>query len=139
MNNHLRGGRRLFYRKFVIGIISVLFLLCLFLGSQDAFATFTSLKVTPIVETQWLEENLDRADLRIFYMDDWPSKKIEFENKHVPGSVYIGVGTFMEILGNGSTPPDKAKFEKLMGGLGVTKDDYIVVYGWGGKNPFTME
>lgn len=138
MDKYVRGGRMLFHRKFIAGLASVLFLWCLFLGSESAFATFTSLKAAPIVETHWLEENLDRADLRIFYMDDWPSKKTEFENKHVPGSVYIGVGTFMGILGNGSTPPDKEKYEDLMGGLGVTKDDYIVVYGWGGKNPFTL-
>jgi hypothetical protein len=86
MDNHMRGGRMLFHRKFVAGLVSVLFLLCLFAGAQDAFATFTSLRVSPVVETHWLAENLDRANLRIFYMDDWPSKKTEFEYKHVPGS-----------------------------------------------------
>jgi len=32
--------------------------------------------------------------------------------------------------------PDKAKFEALMGRLGISNDTYVVLYGSGGGNPF---
>jgi thiosulfate/3-mercaptopyruvate sulfurtransferase len=138
MDNHAKGGKMFSHRKIFYGFVSLLFLFSLFSAHISADATYTSRNIRPVVETQWLEDNLGNPDLRVVFMDDWPSTKSEFDKKHIPGSGFIGVGKFMGTLGNGSAPPDKSKFEDLMGGLGIGKNDHVVLYGLNGKNPFTL-
>ncbi len=92
--------------------------------------------MSPLVETQWLAENLKNPDIRIVFADNWPSEKADYDSKHIPGSVYLGVGDLMGALGNGSAPPDKAKFEAIMSKFGIRNDTHVVVYGKGGGNPF---
>ncbi len=121
-------------KKIFFSVVSLLFAVSLFAGYQNAFAN----GVHPLVETQWLEDNLNKSDIRIVFMDDWPSKKADFDSKHIPGSVYIGVGTLMGTMGNGSAPPNKAKYEAFMSELGINKDDHVVLYSMEGKSVFTL-
>ncbi|NOZ68701.1 MAG: sulfurtransferase [Deferribacteres bacterium] len=119
-------------------IITVVFSLFLFIalsaGYQNALA---GSNVPPLVETQWLAKNLNKPGLRIIYMAGMvQNDKANFDSKHIPGSVYLDIGSLMGVLGNGSTPPDKAKFEALMGRLGISNDSYVIVSGGSGGNPF---
>ena len=122
-------------RKTIITLILSMFLvICLSAGSQNAYA---SADITPLVETKWLADNLQKEGLRIIYMAAMsPEDKQNFDAKHIPGAVYLDIGSFMNVLGNGSTPPDKVKFEALMSRLGVSNDTHAVVLSKGGGNPF---
>ncbi len=119
-------------------IIAVVFSLFLFMalsaGYQSALANSS---VPPLVETQWLAKNLNKPGLRIVYMAGMvQNDRANFDAKHIPGSVYLDIGSLMSVMGNGSTPPDKAKFEALMGRLGISNDSYVIISGGSGGNPF---
>ncbi|GBD95875.1 MAG TPA: sulfurtransferase [Nitrospirae bacterium] len=122
-------------RKTIITLVSALFLLiCLSAGYQNAYA---GADVPSLVETEWLAENLQKEELRIIYIAAMsPGDKQNFDAKHIPGALYLDIGSFMNVLGNGSAPPDKAKFEALMGRLGISNDTNVVVLSKGGGNPF---
>lgn len=127
------GGKVLLRRRIITSLFSLLFLLCLFFGYQKAFAN----EVPTLVETQWLADSLKKPNICIAYVGGMsPNDKTKFASKHIPGSVYIGINSLMNVLGDGSMPPDKAKFEALMGKLGFGNDSHVVVYGVGGGNPF---
>jgi len=128
-----KGRQMLLRRKILIGLFSLLFVLCLFSGHQNAFANGTP----ALVETKWLADNLDKSDIRIVYVAAMsPKDKENFDSKHIPGSTYLSIGSLMGALGDGSMPPDKAKFEAFMGKLGIRNDTHVVLYGTGGGNPF---
>ncbi|GBE40248.1 MAG TPA: sulfurtransferase [Nitrospirae bacterium] len=120
-------------RKKIITILFSLFLLIsLSAGYQNAYA---GANVPSLVETQWLADNLKNPDMRIVYVGGFsPKSMADFGGKHIPGSVYVSSNSVMKILGNGSTPPDKAGFEALMGRLGIKNDTHVVIYG-SGANP----
>lgn len=119
--------------RILSGIVVLLFLLGLIFGYQTVFASGTP----ALVETEWLANNLDRSELRIVYVGSMgKDDRAKFDNKHIPGSVYLSIGSLMGVLGNGSAPPDKAKFESLMSSLGIKRDDHVVVYGSSSANPF---
>ncbi len=127
------GEKVVLSRRILTSIFSLLFLLCLSSGFQNAFAN----GVPALVETKWLTDNLKKPGIRVVYIGGMtPKDKANFDAKHIPGSVYLGVGDLMGALGNGSVPPDKAKFEALMSRVGVSNDTHVVVYGIGGGNPF---
>jgi 3-mercaptopyruvate sulfurtransferase SseA len=87
-------------------------MLSLFAGYQNAFAGGGAL-----VETEWRENNL--GNVKIVFVDNWPSDKEEYMKKHIKGSVYMSIGALMGTLGNGSAAPDKAQFEGIMNRLGI--------------------
>jgi thiosulfate/3-mercaptopyruvate sulfurtransferase len=115
----------------------VLFAISLLAGYGKSFATFYNLK-GPLVETQWLADNLNDPKVKVVFVDNWPSDKEEFEKKHIKGSVYMGIGALMGTIGNGSAPPDKASFEGMMNRLGINNDDHVVLYGARGESVFTL-
>ena len=115
-------------KKVLVGIVSLLFMVTLFAGS--AFATDS------LVETKWLADNL--SNVKVVFVDNWPSDKEQYMKKHVKGSVYMGIGALMGALGNGSTPPDQAKFEGIMHRLGISNGDHVVLYGADSKSVFTL-
>ena len=134
MCNPFKGGKMLFQKRIVLAFIALFFSICLFSGYQNAFAN----GIHPVVETQWLADNLGKPGIQVVFMDNWPSNKEDFDSKHVPGSLFLGVGQLMGAVGNGSTPPDKAKFEAFMGELGINKDDHVIIHGLNSDNPFTL-
>ncbi|MBS1111869.1 MAG: thiosulfate sulfurtransferase [Nitrospirae bacterium] len=120
----MRRDAMKFKKKVLACLFSVLFLFCMFNVQQAAFAN----GVQPLVETGWLADNLKNPGLAIVYVGGPASKKENFELKHIPGAVYLDFGTLMGILGDGSTPPDKAKFEALAGSLGIGNDKHVIVH-----------
>ena len=134
MYNINKGGKMCLSKKIIIGSVSLLFAVSLFVGYQNAFAD----GVRPLVNSQWLADNLNEAKVKTVFVDNWPSDKEEYMKKHVKGSVYMSVGALMGTLGNGSTPPDKTKFEGMMHRLGINNGDHVVLYGAKGENVFTL-
>jgi len=114
--------------RILAGLFSALFLFCLFSGQQDAFANGD---IQPIVDTQWLEDNLKKPGLAIVYVGGPASKKQNFAFKHIPGAIFLDFFAYMGTLGNGSAPPEKAKFEALMGGLGIGNDTHVILFSKG--------
>jgi len=102
----------------------------LFAGYQDAFAKDGGV----LVETQWLADNLN--NVKIVFVDNWPSAKESYEKKHIPGSVYMGIGALMGTIS--PNPPDKAQFEGMMNRLGINNKDHVVLYGADGESVFTL-
>ncbi|MBI5664589.1 MAG: sulfurtransferase [Nitrospirae bacterium] len=117
-------------RKVVISIVSILFMVSLFAGYQDAFAK----DVSKVVETQWLADNL--KDVKVVFVDNWPSAKESYEKKHIMGGVYMGIGALMGTIS--ANPPDKAQFEGMMNRLGINNNDHVVLYGPDGESVFTL-
>ncbi len=117
-------------RKAVISIVSVLFLVSLFAGYQNAFAK----DVSKVVETQWLADNLN--NVKVVFVDNWPSAKESYEKKHVMGGVYMGIGALMGTIS--PNPPDKVQFEGMMNRLGINNNDHVVLYGPDGESVFTL-
>ncbi len=129
----LKERNLIFRRRIITSIVSLLFLLCLSSGYQQADASGAPV----LVEPQWLADNLKNPEMRIVYVGSMAQNDTaKFGSKHIPGSVYVSIGSLMNVLGNGSVSPDKAKFEALMSKLGISNDTHIVVYGEGGGNPF---
>jgi len=113
-----------FKRKFLVCLFSILILFGCFSVQQAAFAN----GVQPLVETSWLADNLNNPSLSIVYVGGPASKQENFEAKHIPGSVFLDFFTLMGIIGDGSTPPNKAKFEALAGGLGISNDKHVIIH-----------
>ena len=120
-------------KKAVIGIVSIMFMVALFAGYADASSHG---KVKPLVDTKFLANHL--SDVKVVFVDNWPSDKEQYMKKHVKGSVYMGIGALMGSLGNGSTPPDQAKFEGIMHRLGINNGDHVVLYGADNDSVFTL-
>ena len=116
---------RMVRRKFLT-VLCALFLFSLLILSNQTVIAGTEAQA--LVETSWLADNLKNPGLAIVYVGGPASKKENFELKHVPGAVYLDFGTLMGILGDGSTPPDKAKFEALAGSLGIGNDKHVIVH-----------
>jgi thiosulfate/3-mercaptopyruvate sulfurtransferase len=116
--------------KIFISIVSVLFMVSLFAGYQNAFAK----GVDSVVETQWLADNL--KNVKVVFVDNWPSAKENYEKKHIPGSVYMGIGALMGTIS--PNPPDKVQFEGMMMRLGINNNDQVVLYGADGNSVFTL-
>ena len=132
-----KAGNVFVWKKIVTTFLPLLFLICLISASGDAFAGFAAQGVKPLVETQWLADNLDKSDVRVVHVgfiseDD----KKQYESKHIPNAVYLSMNSLMSALGDGSKALDKAKFETIMGELGISKDTHVVLYGEPAGNPF---
>ncbi len=123
-----------FNKEAFAGIFMLATLLSIFLFSHVVLANSN---VQPLVETEWLAENLKKPDSRIVYVGSMAQDDMaRFGKSHIPASVYMSLNSLMKILGDGSTPPNKAEFEALMGRLGISNDTHVILYGEGGGNPF---
>ncbi|MBI4849310.1 MAG: sulfurtransferase [Nitrospirae bacterium] len=115
-------------KKIVFGFVSLLLLMALFSGHQNAFAD-------PLGSTQWLGDNLDKAKLVYVGFVSADDMK-NYEGKHIADSAYLPMGDLMAAMSNNGVP-DKAKFEALMGKLGISRNDtHVVLYGTPAANPF---
>jgi len=117
-------------KKIVIGVVSLLFVISLAAGYQNAFAGGSS----PLVETQGLSDNMSSVKLVYvgFVGDD---NKQKYDAEHIAGSAYMPMGELMGAM-MGSGTPDKAQFEALMGKLGISNDSHVVLYSTPAANPF---
>ncbi|MBI4844381.1 MAG: sulfurtransferase [Nitrospirae bacterium] len=110
-------------RRPVLYFISFLFLISFIAAAGAAYANGT---VSALVETQWLADNLKKADVRILHIGTDEQK---FNAQHIPGSVFLSVGELMGAMGDGSAVPDKAKFEAAMSRLGIENNNQVVIVG----------
>lgn len=78
-----------------------------------------------LVSTQWLAENLDRKGLVVVESDE---DVLLYDTGHIPGAVKIDWHTDLndEVVRD---YVDGEGFAKLLGGLGIARDDTVVIYG----------
>jgi thiosulfate/3-mercaptopyruvate sulfurtransferase len=112
-------------RKFLTVLCALFLFNLLFLSHQTVIA---GTEAQALVETSWLADNLKNPGIAIVYVGGPASKKENFELKHVPGAVYLDFSVLMGAIGDGSTPPDKAKFEALAGSLGIGNDKHVIIH-----------
>ncbi|MBI5056165.1 MAG: sulfurtransferase [Nitrospirae bacterium] len=115
-------------KKIVFGFIALMLLTALVSVNQNAFAD-------PLGSTQWLGDNIEKAKLvYVGFVGDDDVKK--YEGKHIADSAYLPMGDLMAAMNNNGAP-DKAKFEALMGKLGISRNDtHVVLYSTPAANPF---
>lgn len=131
-----KGGTMSLHRKMLVGLFSLLFFVSMFLGPQPAHANGWE----PLVETGWLVLHLGEEDMKPVYVGFIEEKegdeKANFEASHIPGSVFLGMKEVMGVMRGKNNAPDKAKFEELMGKLGISNKSRVVLYGSPAANPF---
>ncbi|KAB1644041.1 sulfurtransferase [Gulosibacter chungangensis] len=78
-----------------------------------------------LVSTQWLAENLDRDGLVVVESDE---DVLLYDTGHIPGAVKIDWHTDLndEVVRD---YVDGEGFAKLLGSLGISRDDTVVIYG----------
>nr|MBC8550639.1 hypothetical protein [Candidatus Brocadiales bacterium] len=131
----LRNMNKLRISKFTAVIIAFVCLLILSSGLQAVHAGGGA---SPLIETGWLADNMKNANVRIVHVGSMnPESQKYFNMKHIPGSIFVSIGELMGALGNGTTPPDKAMSEAMMGRLGISDNTHVVVVG-GANNPFAI-
>lgn len=95
----------------------------------------TDRRVDPLVPTDWLDAHRGEPDLRVvdatFYLPHLKrDTRAEFEQAHVPGSVFFDI----DAVADHSNPlphmlPEAKAFADAVGALGVGTGDRVVVYG----------
>ncbi|PWG65759.1 sulfurtransferase [Spiribacter halobius] len=88
--------------------------------------------VTPLVDTGWLQSNLDAEDLVVLDVRSAidGSDRSDFERAHIPGAVYSSyTGGGWRVTENGvpGKLPPVEDLEALIGGLGIDNDDTVVI------------
>jgi thiosulfate/3-mercaptopyruvate sulfurtransferase len=107
--------------KISILFVFISFFLLLFIGS-----TLSQNESSLLVNTEWLEENLDNPSILIFHV----GKKQEFDKKHIPGAVLFPV---MEIFQQTSENlkheiPPIVQLNDVVRSIGIQDDSQIVLY-----------
>ncbi len=129
-----KRGSKVFLRSGIVsGVFSLLVLIFLSFGYQNAFAS----GAPAIVDTQWLADNM--GGKRIVHVGTpAPQAPKAYGMKHVDGAMFLSTKGLLNVLGNGVKPPDKAKFEALMSKFGISNDTHVVIYGADSGNPFSV-
>lgn len=90
-------------------------------------------KTPPLVDADWLDANLNRSDLVVLDVRsgiDNGGHRSSFQKAHIPGSVYssyTGDGWRESRNGVAGLLPPVASLERLIGGLGISNEDTVVV------------
>ncbi|MGO1749037.1 MAG: sulfurtransferase [Marinobacter sp.] len=90
-------------------------------------------KTRPLVEASWLEAHLERDNLVVLDVRsgiDNGGDRSSFQNAHIPGAVYssyTGDGWRESRDGVRGLLPPVASMERLIGSLGISNDDTVVV------------
>lgn len=92
-----------------------------------------SSQVSPLVSTDWLAENLKNVKVidASWYMDKVKrNPKADYEKSRIPGAVYFPLDEIADQNTNlpHMLPPTQKQFEEQVGALGISNDDYLVVY-----------
>ncbi len=112
--------------------LAAFFAALLFIGliatSQLSYANGSS----PLTETQWVADNM--KDVKLVYVGFvGGDNKKQYEGKHIAGSAYLGMNELMSAM---TATPNQAKFEEIMGQIGVSNDSNVVLYSTPAANPF---
>lgn len=90
-------------------------------------------KAPPLVNADWLNANLERADLVVLDVRsgiDNGGDRNSFQEAHIPGAIYssyTGDGWRESRDGVAGLLPPVASLERLIGGLGISNDDTVVI------------
>lgn len=79
-----------------------------------------------LVETRWLAEHLSDPGIRI--VDLRRNGEEDFVKGHVPGAVNLANGAIRDPANPPTFLPSRERFEKTMGGLGITNQTRVIVY-----------
>jgi thiosulfate/3-mercaptopyruvate sulfurtransferase len=95
----------------------------------------------PLVDAQWLLENLDDAGLRVidfrWYLDGRSGLEA-YRKGHIPGAVFVdleGEVTGHQAGGGRHPLPEREAFQRAMREAGVNRDTSVVVYDDQGGSP----
>lgn len=108
-------------------------LLAIFLVVASSLAVAEGTRPTPVVDANWLEANLHRHDLAVLDVRsgiDNGGDRSSFQDAHIPGSIYSSyTGDGWRESRNGVTGllPPVSSLERLIGGLGISNDDTVVI------------
>uniref|UniRef100_B8HME6 Sulfurtransferase n=1 Tax=Cyanothece sp. (strain PCC 7425 / ATCC 29141) TaxID=395961 RepID=B8HME6_CYAP4 len=78
-----------------------------------------------LVSTQWLEDHLTDADLRILEVDMSPEP---YQQAHLPGAVFWNIFTDL-LLPDLRMNLEQTHFEQLMGRSGISPESTVIAYG----------
>lgn len=113
------------------GFIAILALIAPIAGGQAQAQAQTEAKprvkpTTPtIVETSWLQENLNNANVKIIEVSTDPGL---YEKGHIPNAVkFVWHTDFVDTVDRDIVKKDR--FQKLARAAGVNKDSIVVLYG----------
>ena len=87
-----------------------------------------------LVSTDWLRKNLINKNIKIldcsWHMPNTErSGKLEFENVHIPGSIFFDIDEFSDKNNEAPHAIISGKiFSEMIGNLGISNQDHIIVY-----------
>ena len=118
-----------FSKKLFSVLCTALLLVCILSTAQ---LTYANGDVTPLVETQWVADNM--KNLKLVYVGFVGEKnRMQYEGKHIAGSAYLGMKDIMSAM---TATPNQENFEKIMGQAGISNDSHVILYSTPSANPF---
>ncbi len=87
-----------------------------------------------LVSTKWLEARLDDPSVKIvdasWYLPDHKrDAKAEYESGHIPGAVFFDIDAIADTsTGLPHMLPSAERFAEIIGGMGISDQDTIIVY-----------
>ena len=112
-------------------MVRILVMVLAFAVSSLAMAE--SDKTPPLVDASWLDANLNQGNLVVLDVRsgiDNGGDRSSFQKAHIPGSVYssyTGDGWRESRDGVAGLLPPVTSLERLIGGLGISNDDVVVI------------
>jgi thiosulfate/3-mercaptopyruvate sulfurtransferase len=118
------------FRKKIVASLFAAFLLSCFLSTANV--TYANGAVPPLVETQWVADNI--KDLKLVYVGFvGENNRMQYEGNHITGSAYLGMKDVMSAM---TATPNQENFEKIMGQAGISNDSHVILYSTPAANPF---
>jgi thiosulfate/3-mercaptopyruvate sulfurtransferase len=108
-------------------------LLAIFMAFVSSLAMAEGNNTPPLVDAAWLQDNLDRKNLVVLDVRsgiDNGGDRSSFQEAHIPGSIYssyTGDGWRESRDGVTGLMPPVSSLERLIGSLGISNDDTVVV------------
>ncbi|KPK56949.1 MAG: hypothetical protein AMS21_12130 [Gemmatimonas sp. SG8_38_2] len=87
-------------------------------------------QVQPLVDADWLSEHLDDVVVLDVRSDGGAGNTDTYATGHIAGSIHSAYGQSPWRVTRDSVPgmlPPMASLERLIGGLGISNDDYVVI------------
>ena len=95
-----------------------------------------SFAASPLVDVAWIKEHSCDANVRVLDIrNKWDgSRKGDYQKGHIPCAIYSDYSSAGWRAGVNKTPGQMApvdQLEKLIGGLGISNDNHVVIYSRG--------
>jgi thiosulfate/3-mercaptopyruvate sulfurtransferase len=115
-------------------------LLGIIIGTLVAAMSSDALAKQPLVDVAWVKDNLDNPDVVILDIRSRisGSSKESYAQAHIPGAIHSDyVGDGWRVQNADGTPgmlPGADHLAKLIGGLGISNDDHVVIVSRGANS-----